>query len=153
MFCREPEMGAVGPLVEIAEEAAPAVRPQDHVADAEDAAASECARERNRFTSRDDASRRADTPTAAEAWQLQIQTASERMEGSAGREGPVRRERRHGIGVVNHGVASSLGLDRRERKGKGGGTNPEAAVNPRMFRTPATKIGHEAKWLVMKGIF
>ena len=45
----------------------------------------------------------------------------------------------------------SLRPDRKEGKRKGEGTNPEAIVNQGMLPTPATKIGHGLKWLVMKG--
>jgi hypothetical protein len=103
MFCREPEMGVVGPFVKVAKEAAPAVGPQDHVPDAKDTPTSKNTGEWNRFAYRDKTSRGANAPTPAESRQLQVQAAAQRMEGRAGLEGPARWKRTNDVGVVDHG--------------------------------------------------
>jgi radical SAM-linked protein len=152
MFRREPEVGPVGSLIEVAKEATAAIRTHNHVANAENAAASEDSIQWDRVTSGDNPSGCAHTPAATEARQLQVRSTTERRERRAGLVVPFRRERRLAVWKVGHGVPSSLRLAFSERKRKRGGTNPEAAVNPRICAAPATKSGHRAKWLVRKGI-
>ena len=70
MLGGEPEVGAVGPLVDVAQQTAAAVGPEDEVTHAEDAAPAEGAGEWNGVASGDDAPWCGDAPASTQARQI-----------------------------------------------------------------------------------
>jgi hypothetical protein len=117
MFRGEAEMGAIGPFIEVTKEAAPPVRPQDHVTDTEKTASSKGPWKGNWFTNRDNAAGSTDPPATTKARQLQVQAAAEGAERSTGLKGPVSGQGGDDVGIMDHGVPYSLAGPVAEGKG------------------------------------